>query len=128
MSIDSVVKSASFPSSQKLADVTPFHKKVGKDMIENYRPVSILLTLSQNLEKYLLKCLLYSITFFESTVSYSKRIQYSILLEMWKRERTVDKVKVIGDLLTDLSKGFDCPNHELLTAKLNAFGFSLPAL
>ena len=47
------------------------------------------------------------------------------MLETWKR--AIEKVKVIGYLLTD-SVGFDCLNHELPTAKLNVFGFSLPAL
>ena len=33
-----------------------------------------------------------------------------------------------GALLTDRTKAFDCLDHELLIAKLNAYGFSLPAL
>ena len=48
------------------------------------------------------------------------------MLEMWKK--SVDKGKVFSALLTDLSRAFDCLDHELLTANLNTYGFSLPAL
>ena len=43
-------------------------------------------------------------------------------------EKNVDKEKVFCVLLTDRSEAFDCLDHELLTVKLNAYGFNLPAL
>ena len=49
-----------------------------------------------------------------------------IVLEKWKKP--VNKGKGFGALLTDLSKTFDCLDHGLLSAKLNALGFYLPAL
>ena len=48
------------------------------------------------------------------------------MLEKWKK--AVDTKKVFGALLTDLSKAFDCLPHDLIIAKLKAYGFSLPAL
>ena len=35
----------------------------------------------------------------------------------------MDQGKAIGALLTDLTKAFDCLNHELLVAKMEAYGF-----
>ena len=32
--------------------------------------------------------------------------------------------QIVGAILTDLSKTFDCINHNLLTAKFAAYGFS----
>ena len=40
----------------------------------------------------------------------------------------VDKGKYFGALLTDLSKVFVCISHELILAKLHAYGFRLRAL
>ena len=52
--------------------------------------------------------------------------QQCLLTLKW--ENTVDKGKIFGVLLTNLSKAFDCLNHERIVAKLNACGFTLPDL
>ena len=48
------------------------------------------------------------------------------MIDKWKK--AVDNNKVFGAILTDLSKAFDCICHDLLAAKLHAYGLSLPAL
>ena len=44
------------------------------------------------------------------------------LIENWRH--CLDKNKVVGAVLTDLSKAFDCLLHELLIAKLEAYSFN----
>ena len=48
------------------------------------------------------------------------------MMDKWKK--AVDNHKVFGAVLTDLSKEFECICHDLLLAKLNVNGLSLPAL
>ena len=50
-SINSAIDHASFPSSLKLLDVIPWHKKGRKDMKENFWPVSTLPAVSKIFEK-----------------------------------------------------------------------------
>ena len=54
--------------------------------------------------------------------------KHCLLLMKDKWKKTVDKNKAFGALLTDISKAFDCVCHNLLVAKLHAYGLPLPAL
>ena len=47
--------------------------------------------------------------------------QHIRLIEEWKTQ--LDKNKIVGAMLHDLPKAFDCIPHDLLTAKLDAYDF-----
>ncbi len=53
---------------------------------------------------------------------YSTQHCLAVMVESWKK--AIDKNKYAGAILTDLSKAFDCLNHKLLIAKLNAYGLN----
>ena len=48
------------------------------------------------------------------------------LIENWKKH--LDNKKIVGTVLMDLSKAFDCIPHDLLISKLHAYGFNKKAL
>ena len=113
--------------------MTPLHKKEKKDKKHDYRLVSNLPTLSKCFEKCMFSRMPVYFDEVFSKYQYVLRKGYSaqqcLLALLEKLKVAVDKGKVFGGaLLTDLLKAFDCHNHELLIAKLNAYEFTLPAL
>ena len=50
----------------------------------------------------------------------------TVMLERWKK--ALDNSNLAAALLTNLSKAFDCIDHELLIAKLEAYGFDHDSL
>ena len=128
---DSISKS-SFPDFLKRANITPVHKKSTKTEKDNYRPVSILSNLSKIFERILHTQLSHH---FDKILSKSQcgfRKGYSAqqclisFVDTWKK--AIDKGEMFGALLTDLSKAFDCISHELLIAKLHAYGLGLDSV
>ena len=49
-----------------------------------------------------------------------------VMLGLWRK--ALDNKGTAGAILTDLSKAFDCLNHNLLLAKMDAYGFVKSAL
>ena len=121
-----------FPASLKLANIKAIHKKKERTLKENYRPISLLPTVSKVFERIMYNQIYLYIEKHLSSFLFGFRKGYSteecliIMLEKWKQ--ALDKKSKAGAILTDLSKAFDCLNHKLLIAKLHAYGFSIPSL
>ena len=121
-----------FPNNLKYADVTPVFKKGDRLDKTNYRPVSILSSLSKIFER-----LLYNqmndyinplLSKYQCGFRKGTSAQNCLLFMVEKVKKCLDNKGVTGILLTDLSKAFDCIDHELLIAKLYAHGFDLNAV
>ena len=129
--INNCMKSNVFPDIMKLADASPNYKKSDNLVKGNYRPVSVLTTLSKLYESAMndqLLCYFASI-FNDLLNAFRKGHSCQTLLvkciEDWKS--ALDENKYVGVLFTDLSKAFDCLPHGLLLAKLRAYGLNTPA-
>ena len=121
-----------FPGTLKNADVVPIHKKEERTKKENYRPVSLLPIISKLFERDMYNQILAYVDKYLSPYLFGFRKGHSteqclnVMIERWKK--ALDNKKYVGAVLTDLSKAFDCINHQLLLAKLEAYGFGKEAL
>ena len=110
----------------KLVDINPIFKSVDSMAKKNYRPVSILNSVSKLFEKLIQKQLnpFFDKKLCENLCGYrkGKSTQYALLnlIECWEKYR--DNHGYSAAVLMDLSKAFDTINHDLLLAKLHAYG------
>ena len=130
--INFCIKNSKFDDTMKLADIIPVHKKDDKTDKSNYRPISGLPSGSKIFEKILHKQIgKYIETFLSKYLcGYRKgySVQHALIALLEKLRIQLDKRGYGGAILMDLSKAFDTLNHDLLIAKLHAYGFSKSAL
>ena len=127
-----IVDNKKFPSQLKYADLTPIFKSLECIMVKNYRPVSILPVVSKIFERIMQKQINVYVEKYLSPYlcgyrkGYNAQYALTAMIEKWKK--SLDNKGLAGAILMDLSKAFDTLNHELLIAKLGAYGFDESAL
>ena len=120
--------SGEFPEKWKTAEVMPIHKKGDRTMLSNYRPVSILSSISKILERvvhnqlygYLNQNRLLSQCQSGFRKLHSCETALHSVTEDWID--SIDKKQQTGVIFCDLSRAFDTLNHDILLDKLKAYG------
>uniref|UniRef100_A0A1Y1KC61 Reverse transcriptase domain-containing protein n=1 Tax=Photinus pyralis TaxID=7054 RepID=A0A1Y1KC61_PHOPY len=126
--INLIFTTGEFPKHGKIAKIKPLHKSKTKKDVCNYRPISILNTLSKIVESLLKNRL---ISYFESHHLFNNsqhgyragKSTNTALQSMLKFVyNSHNKGKIVASINCDLSKAFDLVDRKLLLSKLRAYG------
>ena len=121
-----------YSKNAKIANVRPIFKKDERTKVKRYRPVSLLNIFSKIYERFIHENLTPFVDYVLSEFISAYRKTYSTnhvlirLIRYWKK--SLDQNKYVGAVLMDLSKAFDRIPHDLLIAKMHAYGFSSESL
>ena len=125
--INECITQNKFPNELKIVDITPTFKKDDPLDKTNYRPISILPTVSKIFGRMLFNQLQRFSNKFLSPLLCGFRkgrsTQYALINLLQKWQKCLDASNgIVGTLLMDLSKAYDCVNDDLMIAKLEAYG------
>ena len=117
-----------FPDILKTANIIPLFKKEDSMLFSNYRPVSLLCTLSKLLEKIMYNKVIdflkeHDILFkypFGFRQGYSTYLALTVLVD--KLVKSLENGDYVVGVFLDFSKAFDTVDHEILLAKLQCYG------
>lgn len=123
-----------FPDSLKTALIIPIHKKGSIDVIENYRQISLLSSLSKLIEKVVANRLLSFLEKYNILTSYQHGFRPGHSTETASTQclnhvyKKLDEGFYVVTMLFDLSKAFDTVNVDILVTKLENIGIRGPIL
>ena len=128
------MRSGVFPSNMKTGIIIPIYKNKDRDSIINYRPISILNSLSKILEKAasirLINHLERNNILADSQYAYrkSRSTELAATKLVNKILNNFDENKITIAVFLDLTRAFDCVNHEILCKKMEYYGIKNSAL
>ena len=126
--INQMIHTGTYPQKLKIAKVTPIFKANDKEHFSNYRPISLLPSISkifesviyQQLMKYLLENKLLSSQQYGFRANHSTELAALNLIDRLTYD--LDNGKIPVNIYIDLAKAFDTLQHETLLNKLAYYG------
>ena len=134
LTINQSLKSGIFPDDLKIAKVLPIYKKDDRALFDNYRPISILPTISKLFERIvydqLYEYFIKNKLLFFSQHGFRKlhSTETASLEFVDKIIQHLDNGKLPIAIFIDLSKAFDTIDHNILLYKLKYYGIDGTAL
>lgn len=117
-----------FPDALKISKVITLHKKGNAKDIKNYRPISLLSVFSKIYERLLYKRIYFFLESHKliSGTQHGFRAKHSTISALCSILDNVygqlDSGNKVIAAMVDLTKAFDCVNHECLLSKLETYG------